>query len=106
MFEVLDKILTESNIEDPVKVTGGVTRIGWMISVGVNVVTYIAFGVSFVMLAYAFIQFIISTGDPKKLAVPKSAVTWSIMGLILALALQGIKAIILSTLGYEPGWFF
>lgn len=103
MFNILNAVLIESNIEDPA-VAGD--RIAWIISRAVNVVTVIAFGVSFVMLAYSFILFITSTGDPKRVEKPKNAITWSIVGLILALALQGIKAVILSTLGYDSSSFF
>lgn len=103
MFETLDKILDESGIETP---GAEGARIAWLIFTAVNTVTVIAFGVSFVMLAYAFIQFITSTGDPKRLAVPKSAITWSVLGLLLATALQVIKKVILDILGYDAALFF
>ncbi len=104
MFDdILSNVLNESNIEAP---GPGGAGIAWLISTAVNVVTAIAFGVSFVMLAYSFILFITSTGDPKRVEKPKNAVTWSIVGLILSLALQGIKAVILSTLGYDSDLFF
>ncbi len=104
MFNLLNDSIAKSNIE--VDNPGLGSGIGWIISTAVNVVTIIAFGVSFVMLAYAFVQFITSTGDPKRLAVPKSAITWSIVGLLLATLLQGIKLLILKTLGYDSGKFF
>lgn len=103
MFNLLNKTITNSGIVEP-GFTG--SRIGWVISTAFSTASVIAFGVSFVMLAYAFIQFITSTGDPKRMEKPKSAITWSILGLILATLLQGIKDILLRTLGYDTGSFF
>lgn len=103
MFNLLNNTIANSGITEP-PYEG--SRIAWIISTVVSTVSVIAFGVSFVMLAYSFILFITSSGDPKRIEKPKSAVTWSIIGLILATLLQGIKAILLDTLGYDPGSFF
>ena len=105
MFDLFNKTIDNSgiNVNSPEFEGSG---IGWMISTAVDTISIIAFWVSFVMLAYSFILFITSTGDPKRIEKPKSAITWSVLGLILAVLLQSIKAIILTTLGYDPSSFF
>lgn len=103
MFELFNKTIDNSGVNGP-EFEG--TGIGWMITTAVDIVSFIAFGVSFVMLAYSFILFITSTGDPKRVEKPKSAITWSVLGLILAALLQGIKVIMLKTIGYDPESFF
>lgn len=105
MFELFNKTMTNSGIREPWEEGGG-SRIAWVLSTAVDTVSIIAFGVSFVMLAYSFILFITSTGDPKRVEKPKSAITWSVLGLILAALLQGIKVIVLKALGYDPNSFF
>lgn len=99
MFDILNGSLEMSGIDSPVN------DVGSMINIAVNVVSVIAFGVSLVMLAYAFVQYIISTGDPKRLVNPKNALTWSILGLILSLSLFTIKQLILGLLGLNSGNF-
>lgn len=76
-----------------------------LFTVAVNVVTVIGFGVSFIMLAYSFIQFITSTGDSKRTEKAQKAVTWSVIGMILIALLQGIKYLIKHFLGVEEGSF-
>lgn len=74
-----------------------------LLTVAINVVTVVGFGVSFVMLAYSFIQFVMSTGDPKKTEKAQKAITWSIIGMLVISLLQGIKYLIKSFLGVESG---
>lgn len=71
-----------------------------------NFLIIMAFGVSFVMLAYALIQFSTSTGDPKKMEKPQKALTWSIIGMVVSLALFSVKNLILRLLGLDPGIFY
>lgn len=92
---LLNKSLDNSEIVDP-----GL-RFSGLFTVALNVATVVAFGVSFVMFAYSFIQFITSTGDPKRLEKPKNAIFWSAIGMVLALMLQGIKHLIKDFLGVQ-----
>lgn len=105
MFELFNKTMTNSGIREPWEEGAG-SRIAWVLSTAVGTVSIIAFGASFVMLAYSFILFITSTGDPKAIEKPQSAVVWSIIGLVLATLLRGIKVILLNTLGYDSNSFF
>lgn len=102
MFNILNEVIDNSGIANPVPSGSAIV---WVVTRAVNIVSFIAFGVSFVMLAFSFVQFTISTGDPKKVEKPKSALTWSIIGLVLALALQAIKSILIDILGYDEGVF-
>lgn len=106
MFELFNKTIANSGVKDPWDEGSGSTRIAWVLSTVIGTVSIIAFGVSFVMLAYSFIMFITSTGDPKAIEKPKSAVVWSIIGLVLATLLRSIKVILLKTLGYDSESFF
>lgn len=100
MFNILNNTIRNSGVESPELDIRG------MFVVVLNVVIIIAFGVSFVMFAYSFIQFIMSTGDPKKLEKPKNAMVWSGLGMVIALSLLVIKGVVLRLLGYDEEIFF
>ena len=72
-----------------------------LFTVAVNVVTVIGFGVSFVMLAYSFVQLVMSTGDPKKAEKAQTSITWAVVGMLVISLLQGIKYLIKDFLGVQ-----
>jgi energy-converting hydrogenase Eha subunit E len=84
----------------------GGSDIGGWITRAVNVVTLLAFGISFVMFAYSFIQLITSRGDPKAIKEPRDAMVWSGVGMVAALLLQAFKVILLKLLGFDETTFF
>ncbi|AHB40625.1 TPA: hypothetical protein DHW62_02445 [candidate division WWE3 bacterium] len=63
-----------------------------------NVAVIIGFGVSLIGLAYSFIIYITSGGDPKSVQRAQRSATWSILGLLVSLAAWGIKTVLLNLL--------
>lgn len=80
--------------------------VGSLVNTVANVFIVMAFGVSFIMFAYAIIQYITSTGDPKKLEKPQKALFWSFVGMIGSLAVFGIKSLIINLLDLDSSLFF
>ena len=97
-------------LEDSLKFLDGrktdFSDVGSMAIAVANLLIILAFGVSFVMLAYALIQFSTSTGDPKRMEKPQNALVWSVIGMVVSLALFGIKNLILRLLGLDSGIFY
>ncbi len=83
----------------------GGSDIGGWVTRAVNVVTFVAFGVSFVMFAYSFIQLITSRGDPKAIKEPRDAMVWSGVGMVAAFLLQAFKVVLLKLLGLNEAPF-
>lgn len=63
-----------------------------------NVAVIIGFGVSLIGLAYSFIIYVTSGGDPKSVQRAQRSATWSILGLLVSLAAWGIKTVLLKLL--------
>lgn len=59
-----------------------------------NVVIIMAFGISFVALAFSLIQFITSTGDKKAVEQAQRSMLWAGLGLFASLAAFPIKDLI------------
>jgi hypothetical protein len=91
----LKSVLTKS------EVTGPTTTLESNIGLVVNVALILAFGVSFAMSAVAFIQLATSAGDPKRVEKTKDALTWSVVGMLVSLALITIKNVVVNLLGLE-----
>ena len=77
-----------------------------VLPVMVNLIVIIAFGVSFITFAYSFIQFVTSSGDPKKLEKPRSALVWSLAGMLLSGMLFALRRVLLQLLGISPSEFY
>ena len=82
-------------------ITGPDTDLESNVSLIVNVALFLAFGVSFVMFAVAMVQLATSTGDPKRVEKPRDALTWSVVGMVLSLALLTLKKVFLNLLGVD-----
>lgn len=77
-----------------------------ILGVTVNIFVIVAFGVSFITFAYSLVQFITSTGDPKKLEKPKSALTWSLAGMLLSAVVFTLRKVLLGLLGVDEATFY
>ena len=60
---------------------------------------FLAFGLSFVALAFSFIQFIISNGDVKNLEKAKTSLLWAGIGMFVTLLAYTAHRILINTLG-------
>lgn len=84
----------------------GFTDVGVTLNKAANFLIIIAFGLSFVAFTFSLIQFIMSRGDPKSMEKPKNAVTWSVGGMVLSLAVFGLKGLLFDLLGLDRNIFF
>jgi len=96
-WNIYENSIKDSGIPDPG------FEFSELLTVAVNLVTVIGFGISFIMLAYSFIQFVVSTGDPKRTQKAQQAMMWSIIGMLVISLLQGIKYLIKDFLGVQEG---
>lgn len=93
MFDDLNTIITEI---DSGESSASVTDLGTKIA---NVIVMIAVGVSFVSVAYGFIQMMMSAGDPKAADKAKKTITWGVAGILIASLAWVLKRIFVSMLG-------
>ncbi len=77
-----------------------------ILGVTVNIFVIVAFGVSFITFAYSLVQFVTSTGDPKKLEKPKNALTWSLVGMLLSAVVFTLRKVLLGLLGVDETTFY
>ena len=64
-----------------------------------NVFIIIAVGLSVVSMAFSFIQFVTSTGDPKLVEKAEQSILWAVIGFVVAFAAYAIKEIIVRMIG-------
>jgi hypothetical protein len=83
------------------KVAGKFTTVQSMVMVVANTAIIIAMGVTIVTLAYAFIQFITSSGDEKLLDKAQKSVMWSVIGFVVAFIAFALKNILMRTIGVQ-----
>ncbi|OGC68202.1 hypothetical protein A2415_02810 [candidate division WWE3 bacterium RIFOXYC1_FULL_39_7] len=92
----------ENSINRAVPAGERVTRIDDIYSLAafiVNIFIGAAFGISLIGLAYAFIQFMMTHGDPKAVEKARNAAFWSILGIILSLLAVAIKNVVFRGFG-------
>lgn len=77
-----------------------------ILGVAVNIFVIVAFGVSFITLAYSLVQFVTSTGDPKRLEKPRSALTWSLVGMLLSAVVFTLRGVIFKLLGVDETYYY
>lgn len=96
------KWLQDAIKDTPVAVnTNSGTDLGGLATMFANVAIIIGMGVSLVGLAYSFVIFTTSGGDPKSVERGKRAATWSVIGLLVSGAAWGIKTIFFGLMGAE-----
>ncbi|OGC39071.1 hypothetical protein A3K42_00685 [candidate division WWE3 bacterium RBG_13_37_7] len=79
--------------------SAGFTGIGQGLAIAFNVVMGIGIGIGFASLAYAFILYILSQGDPKAVQRAFNAVTWSIIAICVTIGSWLAKNLALNALG-------
>ena len=78
---------------------GSITTVAGFVSLLANIFVVAALGVSITTLAYGFVLYTISSGDQKAIARAQTAVTWSVLGFIIAAISFVLKAVFLSAMG-------
>lgn len=101
MFDYLDSVLNGSGIT---AYSPSGLRYPYDFTTKVaNVIIIIAAGASLISLAYSFIQFVTSVGDPKAIDKAKNNLIWSVVAFIVAVTAFMLKDIIFDMLGVISG---
>lgn len=98
MFNNLTNSLNQAQVTNEERLTN-LTSIGQLGAMIMNLTISISFSVSIIAIGYAFIQFMMSQGDPKVIKTAQNALTWSIIAGLVSLASVGIKKAVLNAYG-------
>jgi hypothetical protein len=98
MFEALHGSINA--IQSDYKDFGKVTSLGSFFGVVINTLLGVTFGISLIGIAYALFQFVISRGDKDMVGKAKSALTWSVIAMLITLLVVIFKSILYSLLGF------
>ena len=98
MFDDLENAINRA-VTDPAERAVQFTDIYSIASLVVNIFIAGAFSISTIGLAYAFIQFMMSHGDPKAVEKARNAAFWSALGIMLALLAVAIKNVVFRGFG-------
>ncbi len=94
-------------IEAPVGVpTGGIDTGQKIINLGFSLLFVTGVVITIALIIYSGIQWTLSGGNKEKIASARARLTYSIIGLVIIVAAFAIVKIVLSLLGYNPGFFF
>ncbi len=66
-----------------------------------NIAIIISAGLATVSLAYSFVMYVTSAGDPKAAQKASRALTWGIIALIVTMVAWGIKTILFKLLNIK-----
>jgi len=94
-------------IEAPAGVpTGGMDTGEKIITLGFNLLFVLGIIITIALFIYSGIQWTLSGGDKEKIASARTRLTYAIIGLVVIITAFAIVKIVLSLLGYNPGFFF
>ena len=89
--------------------TGGIETGGTgqkIISLGFNLLFVAGVIITIALVIYSGIQWTLSGGDKEKIASARARLTYAIIGFVIIVTAFAIIKIVLSLLGYNPGFFF
>ncbi len=86
-------------VPDPAERASQFTNITAVASFIVNIMIGAAFSISTIGLAYAFVQFLMTKGDPKMIEKARNAAFWSAIGITIALLAVAIKNVVFRAFG-------
>lgn len=75
------------------------TQISDFLSVGINVMSGIAFGLGFISIAVGLVKMVLSQGDPKATQGSFNAIKWGIISVVISLLVFTIKTIVVRLVG-------
>jgi len=99
VFEALHGSLTVNGIRNEYQNIGNVTSLSNIFSVVINILLSVTFAVSFIGMAYALFQFVISRGDKDLVGKAKNALTWSVAALLISFFVLVFKNALYSLIG-------
>jgi hypothetical protein len=97
MFEELGNVY--SQMDSNVSPSGDLGTFEGIANLVANIMVGAASSISFITLAYAFIQFQTAQGDPKGIEKAQHAALYSAIATLVALLAYGIKIMVFSTIG-------
>jgi len=86
--------------------TGGIDTGQKAISLGFNIFFLVGVVITIALVIYSGIQWTLSGGDKEKIASARARLMFAIIGFIVIVTAFAIIKIVLSILGYNPGFFF
>ncbi len=89
----------DSSPDEPMQVN----QVSHFFGLGMNIVFGVAIAVSMIALIMSGIKFVTARGDPKAKASAQQALTYSVVGFVLAIAAFTIKTIIFNVIGGNYG---
>jgi hypothetical protein len=98
MFTDLNNVLSQPVITENEKLTR-FDSLSSIVSIIVNFFIATGFSLSLIGIAYAFVQFIMSQGDPKVEKVARDALTFSIVAMFISLLAVALKTILFRAAG-------
>jgi hypothetical protein len=78
---------------------GGLSTVSGIVNLLASIFVAVAVGLSIISIAYAFIQFIVSTGDEKLLQKAQTSALWGVLGFIIASLAFVLKNVLLGAAG-------
>ena len=79
------------------------TTVGDFLGLSLNILLGSAIAISLIALIMSGIKFITARGDPKAKAAAQQALTYSVVGFILAIGAYTVKTIIFNVIGGDYG---
>jgi len=68
-------------------------------SYAINFLLGVTFAVAFVGIAFSFVQFVLSKGDKDSITKAKTALTWSVVAMLVAFFVLALKNILYRLIG-------
>jgi hypothetical protein len=97
MFNELNKVYSNSTFQAP----SGLGTFEGLAAFVANLLVTVAGSVAFITLAYAFVQFSLSQGDPKSFEKAQHAALYSGIAILIAALTYGIKSAVFRAVGAE-----
>lgn len=101
MFTILRNVIdgaTESAQGPP-----GLNSVSGGAAIIINVLIGVTFSMSIIGIAYAFIEYIMSQGDPKRIAKAWNSLLWSVIAAMVTVAAIAIKNVLIHTFNVQSG---
>lgn len=107
MYMKLVLSISGTPIEAPAGIpTGGFDTGQKIINLGFNLLFVVGVIITIALVIYSGIQWTLSGGDKEKISSARARLTYAIIGLVVIITAFAIVKIVLSLLGYNPGFFF
>lgn len=81
----------------------GIQGVGQLLGLGLNIVLGSALAISMIAITLSGIKFITAKGDPKAKSAAQSALTHSVLALVLSIGAFTIKTILFNVIGGDFG---